>query len=153
MSQVERPMIIFGTAGEHIACADLIMSGYRAFLTAAGLPYDLVLDAGGRLLRVAVKASTRARPRPGCVVRRNCYQFNVSRRGKTRYTREDADLIAFVALDRRLVGYLAVHESPTILHLDEPGTTSYEGAKRPGAVGGRKFEDFPLVAALARAGA
>jgi hypothetical protein len=36
--------IVLGTAGEHLVCADLISKGHLAFLTAAGLPYDVIAD-------------------------------------------------------------------------------------------------------------
>ncbi len=41
-----------GKAAEHLVVADLILSGYRAYLTEQGLPYDVVVDHEGRLYRV-----------------------------------------------------------------------------------------------------
>lgn len=41
-----------GKAAEHIVTADLILQGYNAFLTDAGLPYDILVDANGDLVRV-----------------------------------------------------------------------------------------------------
>jgi hypothetical protein len=35
-----------GKAAEHLVCADLLMKGYNAFLSAQGLPYDVVIDQG-----------------------------------------------------------------------------------------------------------
>ena len=46
-----------GRAAEHLVVADLILSGYRAFLTEQGLPYDVVLDCGEKLYRLQVKAT------------------------------------------------------------------------------------------------
>ncbi len=53
-----------GKAAEHLVVADLILSGYRAYLTDQGLPYDVVVDVGGRLYRVQVKATRGLRPVP-----------------------------------------------------------------------------------------
>lgn len=69
----------WGTAGEYIVCADLILSGFVAYTTSQGLPYDIALDVGGKLLRIAVKSTRKAKPRPareGSVIR---YQFAVCR--------------------------------------------------------------------------
>lgn len=141
-------MIEIGTAGEHIVCADLIMSGHRAFITAAGLPYDVVADVDGRLLRVAVKSTTAPRPRSGRTLTRPCYQFGILRSGKRRYTEADADVVALVGLDRRLVAYIACVECPTIMHLDEPGPVTYPNVKGPKPGRCKTFADLPLVAAL-----
>lgn len=135
-----------GTAGEHLVCADLLTRGGQAFLTSAGMAYDVVGEVGGRLLRIAVKATIR----PICVLGRapgrSVYRFSINRRDDARYTDADTDLIALVGLDRKLVCYLSVYSSPTILELDEPGTT----LRRPGTRRGqsRIFEDFPLDLAL-----
>lgn len=144
----ESLMIVIGTAGEHLVCADLIAHGHRAFLTSAGLPYDVIADIGGRLLRVAVRSTIEARPRPGRALTRPCYQFNVYRRGKARYTKDDADLVAFVALDRKLVCYLPCSKCPTILHLDPPGEAVYPNRKGPKPGRCKRFEDFSLSTAM-----
>ena len=46
-----------GKAAEHLVCADLIMQGYRAFLSDQGLPYDILVDVQGVFVRVQVKAT------------------------------------------------------------------------------------------------
>jgi hypothetical protein len=140
-------MIAVGTAGEHIVCADLILAGHRAFLTSAGLPYDVIADIGGMLFRIAVKSTTVARPRAGRTLTRSCYQFNILRSGKRPYTSGEADLVALVALDRRLVCYLPVAKCPTIMHLDEPGPIHYPNHKGPKRGRCKIFADFPLTSA------
>jgi len=71
-----------GKAGEYLVCADLIVKGYVAFPSEQGLPFDVVLDVEGRLLRVQVKTTRRLRP----LVQRkrpiSAYQFNIKRCGK-----------------------------------------------------------------------
>ena len=145
-------MLDVGTAAEHLVCADLIMHGFNAFMSSAGLPYDVVFDAEGEFYRVAVKSTLNARLR---LARKNpskkTYQFNILRRGKRRYTLRQADLVALVGIDRKLIAYLAVEECPTIMHLDHPDEwlrkTNSKG-KTPHVC--RVFDDFPLYQALQR---
>ena len=44
-----------GKAGEYLVCADLIMKGFIAFPSEQGLPYDVLVDNGEKLLKVQVK--------------------------------------------------------------------------------------------------
>ena len=46
-----------GKAGEYLVCADLIMKGFIAFPSEQGLPYDVLLDNGKKLLKVQVKTT------------------------------------------------------------------------------------------------
>jgi hypothetical protein len=145
-----------GTAGEHIVCADLILAGYRAFLTAAGLPYDVLLDLDGRLLRIAVKSTTKAKPRPSREGSRICYQFHTSsslhfRNSKSelrRITALHADLIALVALDLRIVAYLPASAAPSFLHIDAPGAPLGRNKFGPKHTRRKQFGDFSLPQAL-----
>lgn len=145
-----------GTAGEHLVCADLLMQGYRASRSSRGLPYDIVLDVEGRLLRVAVKATLAAKERPSRMGSRPCYQFNITRsrsfvggkNGARRYTSTEADLIALVALDVRLVAYFTIRESVTIQHFDSPAHPAGTNKFGPKSVRRKQFEDFPLIRAL-----
>lgn len=101
-----------GKAAEHLVCADLMLQGYRAFLSDQGLPYDVVVDIDGRMIRVQVKAT--------CFLRevnatgknsRMAYSWHVRRRGKSGNQRLDGDhceIVALVALDIRVVAYMAI---------------------------------------------
>ena len=94
-----------GKAGEHLVCADLILHGYPAFLTDAGMPYDIVVALkNGKLLRVQVKSTSKPHAKYG-------YQFNL-RRGvnDSRTMVGDVDVFAFVALDRMSVAYFRSEE-------------------------------------------
>lgn len=71
-----------GKAAEHLVVADLILSGYRAYLSDQGLPYDVVIDASGVLLRLQVKSTRGYKAVPQ---RRNYipgYLFHTRRAGK-----------------------------------------------------------------------
>lgn len=116
-----------GKAAEHLVCADLILQGYRCYLSDQGLPYDAVVDVDGRLVRLQVKAVCFPRnmnaqgraPRTG-------YTFYVARRGKSgrkRLSGEHCEIVALVALDIRIVAYLPVRETATTCQLMPPGYT------------------------------
>jgi hypothetical protein len=54
-----------GKAAEHLVCADLLMKGYKAFLSAQGLPYD-VIDLKPRLVSCTGKGTAKPKtPVPG----------------------------------------------------------------------------------------
>lgn len=99
-----------GKAGEYLVCADLILKGHTAFLSEQGLPFDVIADVAGRLLRVQVKTTreTRAVPqRKGAHT--PAYLYHIKRCGKGgsgTYKDGDVDLFALVALDTRDIGYL-----------------------------------------------
>lgn len=98
-----------GKAGEYLVCADLIIKGYIAFPSEQGLPFDVVLDAGGKLIKVQVKTTRRLRPLTQRKHPINAYQFNIKRCGKgntKRVTDYSCDLFALVALDSKEIGYM-----------------------------------------------
>jgi len=131
-----------GKAGEYIVCADLILKGFVAFPSEQGLPYDVLLDTGEKLLRVQVKTTEKAR----LVQQRNnpipAYIFSIKRagaNGKTRYDEKEIDLFALVCLDTMKVGYLTNKEMPTTINIrvdalrgtyyDEKGIQDFEKVK------------------------
>lgn len=111
-----------GKAAEHLACCDLILAGYRVFLSDQGLPYDLLVDLGNRFVRVQVKATcapknANAKGRAPNMV----YVFNVRRRGKfgkgSRLSAVHCDVVALVALDARIVAYIPIAKVPQTVSL------------------------------------
>lgn len=117
-----------GKAAEHIVCADLILSGYRAYLTDQGLPYDVVVDMGGKLLRVQVKGTTGLRNVPQRVADTPRYMWHVRRAGKgaaRRIGNDEFEILALVALDIRKVAYLPITDRVRqTVHLKPPGALS-----------------------------
>ena len=131
-----------GKAGEYLVCADLIMKGFIAFPSEQGLPYDVLLDTGKKLLKVQVKTTEKAR----LVQQRNnptpAYIFSIKRagsNGKTRYEEKEIDLFALVCLDTMQIGYLTNNEMPTTINIrvdelkgsyrDEKGIQDFEKIK------------------------
>lgn len=136
-----------GKAAEHIVCADLILSGYRVFLTDQGLPYDVVVDLDGRLLRIQVKGTARPRPVPGRPGSGPSYMFSIRRAGKGARRlvgNDEFDIVDLVALDIRTVAYLAI--GPKILqtiHLRIPNWPGGHANKSRGNI-----DQYPLRLAL-----
>jgi hypothetical protein len=147
-----------GTAGEHLVCADLILTGHTAYMTSQGLTYDIVLDFGGKLLRVAVKSTQKASVRPEREYHRVCYQFAVTRSrrlstGKTDarpYEAADVDIVAFCALDIRRVAYCHITECAQSMHFDVPGPVLARRVKNP-HIPRKTFELYTIQRALSLA--
>ena len=87
-----------GLAGEYLVCADLILKGLSAFPSDQGLPYDVVLDIGSKLLKVQVKTTTGVRVVQQRAKETKCYIFNIKRHGKKNNSRYGADEIDIFAL-------------------------------------------------------
>jgi hypothetical protein len=132
-----------GKAGEYLVCADLILKGFIAFPSEQGLPYDVLLDTGEKLLKVQVKTTEKAR----LVQQRNnpipAYIFSIKRagaNGKTRYEEKEIDLFALVCLDTMQIGYLTNKEMPTTINIrvdalrgtyyDEKGIQDFKNVKK-----------------------
>jgi hypothetical protein len=125
-----------GRAAEHLVVADLIVQGYRAFLTDQGLPYDVVVDVNGRLHRLQVKATCRVRnvnaaKRTAHLGERFAYTWHVrrgGRKGRKRLSDSDCDIIALVALDMKRIAYIPVSACGTCVNMrlePEPGSFGY----------------------------
>lgn len=137
-----------GKAAEHLVVADLILSGYRAYLTEQGLPYDVVLDLEGSLYRIQVKASRCAKRMPQREVYTPGYMYHLRRAGKggrRKYRDDEFEIVALVAMDLRVVAYLPfkgrVLQS---ICLRPPG---HVGAARTERT--RTIDQFPIEAAIA----
>lgn len=137
-----------GAAGEHLVCADLFMNGFWASLTASGLPYDVVSDIRGRLIRIQVKATQKPKPPSGRPHKRLCYNFNIKKLAREPGVYLKCDLVALVAIDIKQIAYIPANQCPCILQIDGPNAEyQYPSAKGPRA-GHRGFSDFPLLRAL-----
>lgn len=109
-----------GKAGEYLVCADLIMKGLVAFPSEQGLPYDVLIDTGERLLRCQVKTAEKPRKTPQRKSDYSVYIYNIKRHGKnnkSRYTDKEIDVFALVALDCRMVSYLENSDMPSTINL------------------------------------
>ena len=109
-----------GKAGEYLVCADLILKGFVSFPSEQGLPYDVLLDNGSKLLRIQVKTTMKPRIVPRRKEPIPCYVFNIKRSGKlgkTRYSINEIDIFALVCLDTMKIGYLKNEEMPTTLNI------------------------------------
>ena len=138
-----------GKAAEHLVVADLILQGYRAYLTDQGLPYDVVLDFDGQLLRIQVKATREKRSVPQRSVSTLGYLFHIRRAGKggrRRYTNREFDLIALVALDERIIAYMPFTDGVRQSLVLRPA--GYRPARN--ATRRENMDQFPIKTALDR---
>ncbi len=142
------PDLELGKAAEHLVVADLILSGYRAYLTEQGLPYDVVIDHAGNLYRVQVKASRCAKRMPQRAMVTPGYLYHVRRAGKggrRQYADDEFDLVALVAMDVRIVAYLPFKgRILQTIYLRPPG---HQGSARTERT--RTIDQFPIEAAMA----
>lgn len=136
-----------GRAGEHIVCAELLMAGYECFLAEGKAPYDIIADVDGKLVRIQVKATSGARLSPQRKNETPAYTFSARRVGKLQrkgYEPGQADLVAYVAIDRRIVAYL-----PAARIAQSSVFRIREFAPMYVCQTGMFIDDFPLSAALA----
>jgi hypothetical protein len=143
-----KSMMMLGKAAEHIVCAHLIMSGYTAYLSEQALPYDVVVDAGDRLLRVQVKGSAfPINVNPAGAVPNYRYLFDLRKCGKggSRVRWEfEFDIAAMVALDTCEIAYLpfaAIGSKRMFSVTNRPDGTILSR--------GRRFEDYSISKTLA----
>lgn len=141
------PDLELGKAAEHLVVADLILSGYRAYLTEQGLPYDVVIDHEGSLYRVQVKASRCAKRMPQRATVTPGYLYNVRRAGKAgrrQYADDEFDVVALVAMDVRIVAYLPFRgRILQTIYLRPPGHVGSARTERT-----RTIDQFPIKAAM-----
>ncbi len=137
-----------GKAAEHLVVADLILSGYRAYLTEQGLPYDVVLDLEGSLYRIQVKASRCAKRMPQRAAYTPAYLYHVRRAGKggrRKYGDDEFEIVALVAMDLRIVAYLPFQgRILQSIYLRPPGHMGSARTERT-----RTIDQFPIEAAIA----
>lgn len=136
-----------GLAAEHLVCADLLLQGFRAFLTDQVCPYDVAVDVG-RLVRIQVKGTRGVRSIAQKDGHRAAYMWHVRRAGKAGarvYSAGDFDLLALVALDSRRIAYLPPSEQRQTIHIrahDDHAPSKF--ASKPG----KTFDQFSFAAAL-----
>ena len=128
-----------GKAGEYLVCADLILKGFVAFISEQGLPYDVLLDTGNKLLRVQVKTTSGVRTVPQRNKDAKAYIFGIKRHGTgNKKINTDCDLFALVCLDTMKIGYVLGNDMPTTINIradefrgsyyDEDGEITYKKA-------------------------
>lgn len=94
-----------GTASEHLACADIWLQGYKAYMIPSDV-FDVIMKAENHLLRLQVKSSSFSQHKNKSLT------FNLSRgcKSKNRYNKEDIDGWVFVDLINKKVCYFDILE-------------------------------------------
>ncbi len=102
-----------GKAAEHLACASLLLQGFNAFLSEAGLPYDILVDYKGKFYKIQVKSTCKmikSRPKKNGTTYASTYRFAV-RKGRVMQRKiklDTCDFLALVALDIKAVAFVPV---------------------------------------------
>lgn len=112
-------MLELGKAGEHLVCANLILSGYKAYLSDQGLPYDVIVDINNKLLRIQVKTTLQSTFIPQRRQNYKSYKFHCRRCGKggrREYSNDELDIVAFVCVKDNLIGYLNIKDVRTTMY-------------------------------------
>lgn len=131
---------ITGIAGEYLVCADLALQGFRAYRV-DGLPYDVVVDYRGRVIRLQVKSTFGLQPNLLTRKKVPSYLWYVRRCGddsKKLYEPGAFDVLALVALDIRRVAYMRPIGDAATIHIRQPGV-EYKVDRR-----GKHFDDYPF---------
>lgn len=133
-----------GTAGEHLVCCDLLMKGYRAFLTDQNCPYDVAVEQDGKIIRIQVKSTRKPKRVPQRKHIVTSYFFFTRRAGKKgvrTYNKNDFDVLALVAIDINKIAYMKpIEVAQTILIR----TDEFEGGKVSGVNVGKTFSQYPF---------
>lgn len=113
-----------GKAGEYLVCADLILNGYIAYLTEQGLPYDVILDINGKLLKVQVKTTRVPKHIPQRKTDIPAYIFHIGINGRSAsrkvYDKNQVDIFALVALNSKRIAYLPFFDHKTTMNFRVP---------------------------------
>lgn len=147
-----------GAAGEFLVCADLTLSGHRAWQAPESFSFDVIADVEGRLVRVSVLSTSRPTSRPGRINSKEAYRWQLSRTslrstGKSvakNYSSAITDMIALVALDTRQIAYISADQSRTSFEIEAPHGLNGTARFGPRDAKLRSFADFPMESALAR---
>lgn len=113
-----------GKAGEYLVCSDLILNGYIAYPSEQGLPYDVVADINGELLKIQVKTTRKAKHIPQRKSDIPAYIFHIGINGKGAkrkiYDKKQVDMFALVALDTKRIAYLPFFNHKTTMNFRVP---------------------------------
>lgn len=113
-----------GKAGEYLVCADLILNGHIAYPSEQGLPYDIVMDAKGKLLKVQVKTTRNAKEIPQRKTSIPAYIFHIGNNGKNNkrnmYNSDDVDLFALVCIDTKQIAYIPYSNCKSTMNFRVP---------------------------------
>jgi hypothetical protein len=117
-----------GKAGEYLVCADLILKGFIAFPSEQGLPFDVVLNNNGQLLKVQVKTTRAAKHISQRKSDIPAYIFHIGINGsgarnkkrRIKYDKNQVDLFALVVLDSNRIAYLPYFNAQTTMNFRVP---------------------------------
>ncbi len=105
---------MIGKAGEHLVVSDLILKNKNSFLAGEGLPYDVVFEHNGKLIKLQVK--TCMAPRKN----RRVYVYSLQNgksKSRKEYQESEIDMFALVALDTKEIAYINLRNTKSIIEI------------------------------------
>lgn len=124
-------------SAEYLVAADLTRLGFPVSTAAGGLPYDLIVDIGSSLIRVQVKSIKHERP-----TRRSPSRYHLLWKKNRQYHKDSFDILAVVASDIGLIGYLPISD---IIHIQR---LSFAGPDSSSQEKSRKLHELPFLEAI-----
>lgn len=110
---MESKELRIGRAGQHLVMFDLLSKGFCCCQTEEGMPYDIVVDVNGLMIRLQVKTTTQP-SRMNHEYRTATYLFHVrraGRKGRREYALGEFEGFALVCMDTRSVWYYPFTET------------------------------------------
>lgn len=98
-----------GKVGEYLVCADLIASGYNAFLADQGSPFDIIVVTGSGIKRIQVRSTYGLKD---YTITKNVYRFRLrtGRESKEVARKCEVDYYAFVSISNQKIAYINVND-------------------------------------------
>ena len=105
---------MIGKAGEHLVVSDLILKNKNSFLAGEGLPYDVVCESNGRLIKIQVKTCIAPR------MDKELYVYSLQNgksKNRKQYQENEIDMFALVALDSKEIAYINIKDAKSIIEI------------------------------------
>lgn len=105
---------MIGKAGEHLVVSDLILKNKNSFLAGEGLPYDVVCESDGKLIKIQVKTCIAPRQNKELYI----YSLqNGKSKNRKQYQKNEIDIFALVALDTKEIAYINIEDAKSIIEI------------------------------------
>lgn len=96
-----------GKAGEHLVVADLLISGYNAFLTDKGNSHDIIFETKDGFKTIEVRSTLTSYTYKGKDFKKDMYIFHLKKgRGSTKRFKKIPDYLALCVISKNLIAYI-----------------------------------------------
>lgn len=99
-----------GAAAEMLVQIDLTRFGLNVSKAGDGLPYDILCEKNGKVLRIQVKSTHQLKTK-------SSFAFRTSRRGDKTYSKNEADIFALVNPDGNIIYRRLEENNPSSIYI------------------------------------